>query len=132
MLVNQALGDSPASIHPSLRRILTAVPINSANTDVGTFAGLPAKYRVTRLMVYDASATPVLGTLALYTAAAAGGTNVVAAAVLTALSATTKFTDMTLAVSADYLTSSSLFVRNVVANVAAVTVSVLLEYIDLS
>ena len=111
---------------------ITGIPINSANTDVGNFIGLPTKYRVRSLTAFDASGTPILGSLALYTAAAAGGTNLVAAATITALTAASKFFDFTLAVTADYQTATTLYLRNVIANAAAVTVSVRLEIEDLT
>ena len=112
----------------------TAVSINALNTDVTTFTGLPAKYIVRRITVFDASAN--LGAsaaeIAVFTAAAGGGTAVVASAVLTGLTAATKFSDRTIATSADYLTAATLYVRNTVAHGSAATVSIILEYEDLT
>lgn len=116
------------------RWIKTAVAINGTNTDQATITGLPAKYRVTRMMVFDPSADLSLNiaTVGLYTAAGAGGTAVVVPALITGLTGATKFADMTLAVAADYLTASTLYVRNAVASLTAQTVSVLVEIIDLT
>lgn len=110
----------------------TAVSVNAAATDVASFTGLPAKYRVIRLMAYDASVSLTLATVDLRTATGGAGTAIVAAGVLSTLTAATKFVDLTLAVAADYQTVSTLTVRNVTAQGSAATVSFLLQYIDLT
>src|SRR6185369_5688708 len=92
--------------------ILTGINLNSALTDVGTFSGLPAKYRVTRLMGFDASTNLTLATVDLRTAASGSGTAIVAAYALSGLSAASKFADATLAVTADYQTAATLILRN--------------------
>lgn len=117
----------------SLRRIkITGINLNSATTDVGTFSGLPAKYRVMRLTGYDTSTSLTLATVDLRTATGGGGTAIVSAGVLSALTAATKFVDITLAVTADYQTASTLTLRNVTAQGGAATASFLLEYMDLT
>ncbi len=117
----------------SLRRYkVTAINLNSALTDVGSFTGLPAKYRVMRLMGYDASTSLTLATLDLRTATGGAGTAVVSAYALSGLTAGTKFADATLAVTADYQTVSTLTLRNVTAQGGAATASFLLEIMDLT
>ena len=116
----------------SLRRYkLTGVTLNSALTDVGTFSGLPAKYRVMRLTAYDTSTSLTLATIDLRTAASGGGTAIVSAGVLSALTTATKFVDLALAVTSDYQTASSLILRNVTAQGGAATASFQLEIWDL-
>jgi hypothetical protein len=109
----------------------TGITLNSANTDVATITGLPAKYRVTKLTVYDASTSLTTATLSLYTAAAAGGTAIISAFAPTACSAAAKFVDATLAVTADYQTAATLYIRNVTAQGGAATASFLLEVEEL-
>lgn len=117
----------------SLRRyFVTGVNLNSALTDVASFTGLPAKYRVMRLTGYDASISLTLATVDLRTAAAGGGTAIVSAAVVSALTAATKFVDVVLTVTADYQTASTLTLRNVTAQGGAATASFLLEIMELS
>lgn len=118
----------------TLRQKRTAVSVNSALTDVAAFSGLPAKYIVTGFRVFDASTTLAasLATLGLYAASGGGGSAVVAPSTMTALSSATKVLGMTIALPNTYQTSSTLYVRNVVANGSAATVTVQLEIIDLS
>lgn len=112
----------------------TALNINQAATDIGTFAGLPAKYRITKFMAYDASINMAvnLATVGLFTAAAGGGSALVALALLQTLTSPSKFNDMTLAIAGDYRTESTLYIRSGVAAGAAATTSFLLEYVDLT
>lgn len=112
--------------------ILTAVNVNSALTDVGTFTGLPSKYRVDELVCFDASTSLTLATVDLRTAAAGAGTAIVSAAALAAATAATKLAPCTLAVTSDYQTASSLVLRNVTAQGAAATASFLLRITVLS
>lgn len=110
--------------------IITGINVNSAATDVGTFSGLPAKYRVLRLTPFDASISLTTATVDLRTATGGGGTAIVAAQALSPCTAATKFADLTLAVTADYQTVGSLTVRNVTAQGAAATVSFILQIMD--
>lgn len=112
--------------------IITGINLNSALTDVGTFSGLPSKYRVMRLMGFDASTNLTLATVDLRTTTGGGGTAIVAAYALSGLSAAAKFADATLAVTADYQTVASLTLRNVTAQGGAATASFLLEIMDLT
>ncbi len=117
----------------SLRRYkVTGVTLNSVTTDIATFTGLPAKYRVTRLMGYDASTSLTLATVDLRTAAAGAGTAIVSAGVLSALTGSSKFVDVTLAVTADYQTSATLTLRNVTPQGGAATASFIVEIMDLT
>ena len=117
----------------SLRRFfLTGVNLNSAVTDVGSFTGLPAKYRVMRLTGYDASTSLTLATVDLRTATAGGGTAVVSAGVLSALTGATKLVDAVLAVTTDYQTVATLTLRNVTAQGAAATASFCIEIMELT
>ena len=126
-------GLAPATTNKRLYFTRSAgVPINSANTDVAVVSGLPALYRVISFTPFgDGSGVPILGTLAMYTAAAAGGNNIVAAAVLTALSAQYVPLDMTIAITT-FQTSPTLYIRNVVANAAAITVGFRLVIEDMT
>jgi len=116
-----------------IRRLATGIVTNSANTDVATFINLPAKCRLRKVTVFDASANLAasIATLAAYDAAAAGGLNLVAAAVITALTAATKCLDMAVVVT-DYSTTGTVVIRNVVAALAPATVSVAIEIEDLT
>ena len=109
----------------------SAITVNSANTDVTTFTGLPAKYRVVKLTAYDASISLTTATISLRTAAAGGGTALVNAYALSPLTASTKFADATLAVTDTYQTAGTLYLRNVAAQGAAATCSFVLELIEL-
>lgn len=113
--------------------IVPLINVNSANTDVATFPGLPAKIRIRRISILDPAGTLTLATLSAFTAAAAGGTGLVAAFALSALT-TGKVLDLTLAAGiADAVVTSGLIVlRNVTAAGGAATISAALEYDDLT
>lgn len=105
-----------------------AVPIDTAAPADVAVIPIPADllargYRVTGLLVYNASATPVLAQLSLRSAEAGGGAAIVAAAVLTTLDAASKVASMVVA-DGGKLTAANLYVHLAVANVAAATVSV--------
>jgi hypothetical protein len=125
---------SAATIKPidrSVTQLVTLVNVNSAATDVATFTGLPAKYMVLRVLVFEASVSLTLATIDLRTAAAGAGTAIVAAYALAPLTTTAVVTSATIVVGS-YQTVSSLFVRNVTAQGAAATCSVILEIMDLT
>ncbi len=111
--------------------LTTAINLNSAAADVGSFTLLPLKYRVIRLMGFDASTSLTLATLSLFTGAGGTGTAVVSVFALAGLSAATKFVDCTLAVTADYLTAGTLYLRNITAQGGAATASFILEILPL-
>ena len=101
----------------------TGVNLNSvADTSITIKA---TKYIIRRVHVTNCSATPLLAQLALYTAPAAGGTNFVAATMLTTLSAATTFVDLTLInITTTTLTAATLYARNTVAQTTALTCDV--------
>lgn len=105
----------------------TALNVNQANTDIGTFTGLPTLYIVRRLTFNNASATPTLATVALRTAAAGAGTAIVTAQALSTLSAASTFVDSTLAVTTATQNSATLVLRAVAAAGVAATVDATLE-----
>lgn len=105
---------------------LSGVNLNSVNSD--NPVSIPySRYIVRRVVVSNASTTPTLATLAVFTGAGGTGTTVVAAAVLTTLTTTAKFSDRTVALSSDILTASTLYIRNVAANTSALTADVSIE-----
>jgi hypothetical protein len=110
-----------------LLAVKKGVNINSANSD-NEVAIPAAKYIIRKVIVTNPSTSLAASaaTLGVFTAAAAGGATVVTAALLTALSAAAKFLDMTIAATplTDVVTSSSLFIRNVIAHGSAATVDV--------
>ncbi len=125
---------------PGPTEVLTGIDLNpAAATDY--FIPLQTnKFIVRRVTLFDASTSLASGSaqIALYTAAAAGGTNIVAAAVVTSLTAKTKFSDRTVAATTDYLTPTAgpvatnagqfgIYFRVTVANGAAATVSCAIE-----
>ena len=114
--------------------VITGFNLNSVGNESTWSIGLPSKYLVLSLRVYDASATPVLATAGLFTATGGGGTTLVTPAVLTALTSASKVTSMTLAAVAgtDYQTASTLFLRNGTAQGSALTASFQLEILDLT
>ncbi len=120
----------PAKI---VRKVVTLVNCNQTNTDAATFTGLPAKYRLTKVAVFDASTSFAVSlcTLGIYTAAAAGGTNLVVLATLTSLTGATKVADMTV-VTTDYQTAATLYARVGVTFGGAATVSIAIELEDLT
>lgn len=114
---------------PSVRFTLTGVNVNALNTDVGTFTGLPAKYIVRRVTVYDASGALTLAALDLRTTTGGGGIALITAFVLSAIAGITSYVDATLATAATTVvqTAASLVVRCVIAQGSAATVSIDLD-----
>jgi hypothetical protein len=100
----------------------TALNLNAVADTALTVAA--AKYIVRKVVVTNCSTAPVLAQVALYTGAGATGTTVVAAATITALTGATKFLDMTMALTTDVLTASTLYARNAVAQTSALTCDV--------
>lgn len=102
-----------------------SVNINSAGTDTTAAIGA-TKYAVRRVVVTNASTSLglSLATIGVYTGAGASGSTVVAPAVLTTLSSSSKYVDMSIALSSDTLASTPLYIRNVIAHGSAATVDV--------
>lgn len=120
---------SPVS---SVGQTLRLINVNSANTDVGTLVGLPAKYRILRVFCYDATTSITTATIAIYTAAGAGGTALCSPQAISGLVDATTFVSLTLATGAStqIRTEATLYFRNVVAQGGAATISVEFQYID--
>jgi len=108
------------------------------NSVVDTLVSLPAaflniaKYIITRIIAINPSATLAGSgaTIALFTAAAGGGTTLVAAETLVALTAPTKFKVLTLAagLTADARTEMLLYLRNTVAHGSVMTCDVYIYF----
>lgn len=79
------------------------------------------KYSVSTFVVTNCSGTPLAAQVAMYTGAGATGTNVVAAGTITGATSSTVMVLPTVTAATTALTSSSLFVRITVQNVAAIT-----------
>ena len=99
--------------------------------DMGTFT-MPAKYRIDKITVFDASATPVLGTIGVFTAATGGGTAIVTAVAPVSLTSAPKVLDLTLVDATTYKTATTLYLYNSVAQGSALTATILIEYLDLT
>jgi hypothetical protein len=105
------------------------VSIATANTDRSVLiVGLPsgARYVVRRIVVTNASVnlSTSKATLGVFTGAGGTGTTISAAALLTTLTAVTKFSDRTLAVLTDTQNALTLYVRTVAAHGSTATVDV--------
>lgn len=112
---------------PSFLGKALSVNLNSvADTTISVSA---AKYIVRKVIVTNASTSLAISIaqLGLYTAAAAGGSAVVtAAANLTGLTGSTKYSDLTISLSADTLTAATLYLRVGVVHGGAATADVYL------
>ena len=101
--------------------------IKGADMNVTTDQAIPvpyAKYVIRNIIVTNASTNLTLAAGGVYTATSKGGTTVVAAAqVYTALSASTKFVDLTLAsgVTGDVVTAATLYLSLTTGQGAAAT-----------
>lgn len=118
-------------------RTFSAKTVNMAATGDQATIAIPAsitKYQITGVNIANCSATPLLAQPALYTAAAASGTTLVAAAVITGATGTTVMLNSTLAgtVALTALTSASIFVNVSVANATALTCDVYVSVRDLT
>lgn len=119
---------------PSWHRVssVSGVNLNSAGSD-NTIIIPPgvAKWGVAKLRIFDASISLVtsIATLGLYTGAGGTGTILVTPVTLTSLTSATKFADLTITVTADYQTATTVYLRNVIADGAAATCEAAL-YID--
>lgn len=119
----------PATRFPMIFR-LTGLNVNQANTDLGSFTGLPARYIVRALWFENASATPTLSTISLRTASGGGGSAIINAQALSSLVSSTTLLSATMAINA-VQTVSSLVLRADVAAGGAATVDATLEIVPL-
>lgn len=88
-------------------------------------------YVPVRCIVYNPSGNMAAATLGLYTAAAGGGTAIVAPTLLATLTGTGKSQSLTIAAMTDSITATTLYPRLTVASGVAGTASLVLEYVDL-
>ncbi len=86
----------------------------------------------TIIRVVTASGTLALGTVGIYTQAAAGGTTIVTAAALVTLTATNKVVDSTIAAITDGITDTNVFVRQTIDSANAGTIDVFIDCQDLT
>lgn len=98
---------------------------NQTNTDNAVTLTAP-KYRIRRITVTNCSASfgASLATLGVFTSTGGGGTAVVALGTMTALTASTKYLDLTLALTTDTLATATLYLRNGVTFGSAATCDV--------
>lgn len=105
--------------------IFKSLNLNSAGSD-NAVTITASKYIVRKVILTNASVdlSGGLATVGVFTAAAGAGTTIVTAGIVTALTGSTKYIDMTIALTTDVLTASTLYIRNVLANGSAATVDV--------
>lgn len=104
-----------------------AIGVNINNAGSDNSVTIPyAKYIVRRVIITNPSTSLAASTatIGVFTGAGGTGTTVVAAATMTTLTGSTKFSDRTLALTTDTLAAAILFVRNVIAHGSAATVDV--------
>lgn len=103
----------------------SAMDLNSAGSD-NAMTVEAARYRIDKITFDNASINLTTATAGVFTSTGGGGTTVAADQALSALTATTKFTDLTLdaGVGTDVLTASILYARNGTAQGSAATANV--------
>ena len=91
---------------------MKAVNLNAATSD-NALTIESGRYRLDKITVENASVSMTTATLGVFTAAGGGGTTVVADQAIAALTASSKFLDLTLggSVTADVVTAGTLYVR---------------------
>lgn len=104
---------------------VTSLNLNQTNTDNAVTINI-GKYIVRKVTVTNCSISMVasLATVGVFTSTAGGGSTVVGLALVQTLTAATKFVDMTVALSADTVAVSTLYVRNGVTAGTAATCDV--------
>jgi hypothetical protein len=104
---------------------LTGVDLNVGAND-NAFTILSARYRIDKITVENASVSLTAATAGLFTAAGGGGTTLAADQALSALTASTKFDDLTLdaVTGTDVITAGTLYFRVGTAQGAAATADV--------
>lgn len=124
-LTNKDLNSATNTI--PTKPIAKVIGLNLNNAGSDNAVSIPfSNYIIRKVIVTNASTSLAASaaTLGVFTATGGGGSTIVTAATLTALSSGTKFTDMTIALSADRLTASTLYIRNVLAHGSAATCDV--------
>jgi len=112
--------------------VVTGLDVNVGATDIGSFAGLPAKYLVQDFYVFDASTTPLGAAVVVLRTAAAGGGSALATAPVAVGMTSPSVTASGAPLQAAYVTASTLYLRTVSPNGAALTVSAVLTIVDLT
>lgn len=104
---------------------LTGVNLNAANND-NAITLLSSRYRIDKITVENASISLTTATAGLFTGAGGGGTTLAADQALAALTASTKFLDLTPAgvLATDVITSGTIYFRTGTAQGAAATADV--------
>lgn len=104
---------------------LTGVNLNAANND-NALTMLSSRYRIDKITVENASISLTTATSGLFTGAGGGGTTLAADQALAALTASTKFLDLTPAgiVATDVVTAGTIYFRTGTAQGAAATADV--------
>lgn len=104
---------------------LASINLNSAASDNAVTVE-SSRYRIDKIIVDNASINITTATLGVFTAAGGAGTTVVADQAITALTAATKFMDLTLggSVTADVLTAGTIYLRVGTAQGAPATANV--------
>jgi hypothetical protein len=99
-----------------------AIDANAANND-NAITVEATRYRIDRITVDNASINLTTGTVGVFTAAGGAGTTLAADQVLTALTASAKFDDLTLAgiAATDVATAGTIYIRTGTAQGAAAT-----------
>lgn len=100
----------------------SAVDANAANNDNAVTVE-SSRYRIDKIVVENGSINLTTGTVGVFTSAGGGGTTVAADQALSALTASTKFADLTLAAIAgtDVFTAGTLYIRTGTAQGSAST-----------
>lgn len=101
------------------------VDVNSAGSD-NALTVEASRYRIDKVMIENASANLTTATVGLFTAAGGGGSTLAADQVASALTASSKFKDLTLdaGVGTDVRTEGTIYFRNGTAQGAPATLSV--------
>lgn len=123
--------NAPASSLNNLT--VRGIDLHTATGDVATIP-IPAyvtAYQVTGFKITNCSATPVLASVGLFTAASAGGITVVTSATITGANASTVVLSQIIASTARQ-TAATLFVNLSIANTAALTCDLKVTLDDLS
>lgn len=104
---------------------MASLNLNQTNTD-NALSIVAAKYLVRKVTVTNCSTTLGVSaaTVGVFTSTGGGGTTIVALGLLTTLTASSKYADMTLALTTDTLTASTIQVRNGVTHGSAATCDV--------
>lgn len=117
----------------TLRAYVQGLLVNSAApADLAALTVTSARFVPVRVIVYNPTGNMAAATLGLYTAAGAGGVAIVTPVLLAALTAVDTFQELTIAALASVITATTLYPRLTVASGVAGSVSLMIEFVDLS